>query len=289
MTDAFSMTNRTAGRKSRSKLSWPVTVALLLGAVVLIFFPLYLAVVIAVKDPSDMVNVCAFPTKIRLTNFIDAWNMTSYPAKFANTFLLSLFSLIFTIMTNSIVGFAIARNRKKSRFFNALYYYFISAMFIPFNVIMLPLVKEASNLHMDNVAGITVLYIVFGLPMNTLLYTGFIKTIPRELDEAALIDGANPWQMYFKIIFPIMKPINATVSILTVMWTWNDFLMPLVLLSKPEQQTLQLSQYVFQHQFSTNYNLAFASYLMVLIPVLLVYLFGQKWIISGVTRGAVKQ
>lgn len=283
------MTNTAACKKSRREVSWPITAALIIGAAAFIFFPLYLTVAIAIKDPSDMANVCAFPNKLRLTNFMDAWNMTAYPSKFANTFIISFFALLFTIMTNSVVGFAIARNRKKCKFFNLLYYYFISAMFIPFNVIMLPLVKEASNLHMDNIAGITVLYIVFGLPMNTLLYTGFIKTIPKELDEAAIIDGANSWQMFFKIIFPIMKPINATVTILTVLWTWNDFLMPLVLLSKPEQLTLQLSQYVFRTQFSTNYNLAFASYIMVLLPVLLVYLFGQKWIISGVTRGAIKQ
>lgn len=272
-----------------NKISWPVTVLLLVVAAAFIFFPLYLTVVIALKDPGDMVNVCSFPTKIRWTNFADAWSMTSYPQKLLNTLFITLVALVFTILTNSAVGFAIARNRKKSRIFNFLYYYFISAMFIPFNVIMLPLVKEATNFHMDNVFGITVLYIVFGLPMNTLLYTGYIKTIPKELDEAATIDGASAWQMFFLVIFPTIRPINATVTILTVMWTWNDFLMPLVLLSKPEQQTLQLSQYIFQSQFSTNYNLAFASYVMVLLPVLIVYLFCQKGITAGITNGAVKE
>jgi raffinose/stachyose/melibiose transport system permease protein len=283
------MKNIEYSEKSSHRVSWPITLALIIVAAVFIFFPLYLTAVIALKDPSGMVNVCAFPTKIRWLNFADAWNMTSYPLKFFNTLFITLFALIFTIMTNSAVGFAIARNRKKSKFFNFLYYYFISAMFIPFNVIMLPLVKEATNLHMDNVLGITVLYIVFGLPMNTLLYTGYIKTIPRELDEAAIIDGASAWQMFFKIIFPTIKPINATVTILTIMWTWNDFLMPLVLLSKPEQQTLQLSQYIFQTQFSTNYNLAFASYVMVLLPILIVYIFCQKSITAGITNGAIKE
>lgn len=274
--------------KVKEKISWPATIVLSLLAVLLIFLPLYLTVVIALKDPSDMVNVLALPKAVRWANFADAWQMTEYPAKFINTFLITVFALILTLLTNSIVAYAISRNRKKSRFFNFLFYYFISAMFIPFNVIMLPLVKQASQLHMDNVPGITFLYIVFGLPMNTFLYTGYIKSIPVSLDEAAIIDGANPMQVFYLVIFPMLKPISATVGILTFMWTWNDFLMPLVLLSKPAQQTLQLSQYVFQSQFSTNYNLAFASYLMVLLPVLLVYLFGQKWIISGVTRGAIK-
>ncbi|CDZ23898.1 binding-protein-dependent transport system inner membrane protein [[Clostridium] cellulosi] len=275
--------------KAKEKVSWPITIFLIVIAIIFIFFPLYLTVVIALKDPSDMVNVCALPKKIKFQNFVDAWNITEYPRKFANTFLITVLALILTIITNSMVGFAIGRNQKKSRLFNFLYYYFISALFIPFNVIMLPLVKEASAVHIDNILGITFLYIVFGLPMNTLLYTGYIKSIPKELDEAATIDGANTWQLFFKVIFPTMGPINATVVILTVMWTWNDFLMPLVLLSKPEQQTLQLSQYVFQGQFSTNYNLAFASYLMVLLPVLIVYVFCQKWITAGITNGAIKQ
>ncbi|HEX2937867.1 MAG TPA: carbohydrate ABC transporter permease [Ruminiclostridium sp.] len=283
------MTDNTVKIKVKEKVSWPITVLLILAAVIFIFFPLYLTLVIALKNPSDMVNVLSFPKSVRWQNFVEAWNMTSYPTKFANTFFITLFALILTVITNSMVGFAIERNRKKSRFFNFLFYYFISALFIPFNVLMLPLVKEASNFHIDNIIGITFLYVVFGLPMNTMLYTGYIRTIPKELDEAAIIDGANTWQMFFKVIFPTMAPINATVTILTVMWTWNDFLMPLILLSKPEQQTLQLSQYVFQGQFSTNYNLAFASYLMVLLPILIVYVFCQKWITAGITNGSVKQ
>ena len=169
-----------------------------------------------------------------------------------------------------------------------MYYYFISAMFIPFNVIMLPLVKQASLFNLDNLKGIIFIYIIFGLPMNTFLYTGFIKKIPVALDEAAEIDGATPLQTFWYVVFPMLKPIHATVAILSFMWTWNDFLMPLILLSKPEQQTLQLSQYIFQGQFSTQYNLAFASYLLVILPVLLIYIFFQKWIIAGVTDGAVK-
>ncbi len=211
---------------------------------------------IALKAPTDMNNVFALPKRIAWENFA--------------------------------VAYAITRNREKSKFFNLLYYYFISAMFIPFNVLMLPLVKQANAFHVDNVLGITFLYIVFGLPMNTFLYTGYIKSIPTALDEAATIDGANPWQTFRLIIFPMLKPMSATVAILSFMWTWNDFLMPLVLLDDPKQQTLQLAQYVFNTQFSTQYNLAFASYLMALLPVLIFYVFCQKWIISGVVAGSVK-
>ena len=164
----------------------------------------------------------------------------------------------------------------------------ISAMFIPFQVIMLPLVVQANAFHLDNIYGISFLYIIFGLPMNTFLYTGAIKAIPEALDEAAMIDGANPIQIFSRVIFPVLKPTTATVAILSFMWTWNDFSMPLVLLSDESQQTLQLAQYVFKSQFSVDYNLAFASYLLVLAPVLIVYIFCQKWIMNGVVAGAVK-
>lgn len=273
---------------SFTKTNWPVTVLLIVTALFFIAGPIYITIVIALKDPSDMVNVLALPKKIRWQNFVDAWNMTEYPKKFLNTLFITVVNVIFTIITNSAVAYAIIRKRKNNKFFKVMYYYFISAMFIPFNVLMLPLVKQANLFHMDNVLGITFLYIVFGLPMNTFLYTGFIKSVPEALDEAAIVDGANPWQVFIKIIFPIMKPMHATVAILSIMWTWNDFLMPLVLLSDKKYQTLQLSQYVFQGQFNTQYNLAFASYLLVLFPVLLIYVFCQKWIIAGVTNGAVK-
>ena len=230
--------------KVKERYNWPVTILLIIGIVLIILLPLYMALMIAIKDPSDMNNVLALPRKLRLQNFADAWVMTDFPRKFF--------------------------------------------MFIPFQVIMLPLVVQANAFHLDNIYGITFLYVIFGLPMNTFLYTGAIKAIPEALDEAAMIDGANPIQIFSRVIFPVLKPTTATVAILSFMWTWNDFSMPLVLLSDESQQTLQLAQYVFKSQFSVDYNLAFASYLLVLAPVLIVYIFCQKWIMNGVVAGAVK-
>lgn len=280
---------RLEAREQNEKTNLFITIILIALAVLFIFGPLYLTVMIALKAPTDMGNVLALPKRLAWENFSEAWRMTEYPRRLANTGFITLVNLFFTIITNSAVAYAITRNRENNRFFNLLYYYFISAMFIPFNVLMLPLVKQANTFHIDNVLGITFLYIVFGLPMNTFLYTGYIKSIPKALDEAATIDGATPWQTFRMIIFPMLKPMSATVAILSFMWTWNDFLMPLVLLDDPAQQTLQLAQYVFNTQFSTQYNLAFASYLMALFPVLIFYIFCQKWIISGVIAGSVKQ
>jgi raffinose/stachyose/melibiose transport system permease protein len=278
--------NKTISNKEH--YNWPVTILLIAGIVLVILLPLYMTLMIAIKDPSDMNYILALPHKLRLLNFADAWEMTDYPRKFFNTAFITVINLGLTLITNSFVAYAITRNRAKSRFFNMMYYYFISAMFIPFSVIMLPLVVQANTFHLDNIMGITFLYVVFGLPMNTFLYCGAVKSIPNALDEAAMIDGAKPLQVFRYVIFPILKPTTATVAILSFMWTWNDFTMPLVLLSDANQQTLQLAQYVFKSQFSVDYNLAFASYILVLAPVLVVYVFCQKWIMSGVVAGAVK-
>lgn len=278
----------TTNKKIYSVYDNIVFLLLTLFAVFGILGVLYVTLNVALKTPDQMKNILALPRKIRLENFAEAWKMTSFPRKFLNTFIITVVNVAFTIITNSAAAYVIARNRKKSRFFNALYYYFLSAMFIPFQVLMLPLVKQANFFHLDNVWGIIVLYVVFGLPMNTFLYNGMLKSIPEAMDEAALIDGANPLQIFIHIIFPCLKPMHSTVAILSVMWTWNDFLMPLVLLTKQEFQTLQLTQYVFRTEYSANYNLAFASYVMVLIPILIVYVFCQKFIINGVMKGSVK-
>ena len=274
--------------KVKEKYNWPVTIILIIGIIFVILLPLYMTLMIAIKDPSDMNNILALPKTIRLANFVEAWKMTDFPVKFRNTLFITVVNLVFTLITNSFVAYAITRNRAKSKFFSMIYYYFVSAMFIPFSVIMLPLVVQASTFHLDNIWGITFLYVIFGMPMNCFMYCGAIRAIPIALDEAAMIDGANPLQTFWHIIFPLLKPTTATVAILSFMWTWNDFTMPLVLLSDPDQQTLQLAQYVFKSQFSVDYNHAFASYILVLLPVLVIYVFAQRWIVNGVVAGAVK-
>ena len=265
-----------------------LTVVLFALAAVTILFPLYITVVIALKTPEQIAqSVLAFPNKLHFENFLTAIEKTNFFVTFRNTLIITVVSVAGTIVTNSFMAFAITRNRGK-KLYDFIYYFLISAMFIPFNIIMLPLVKQVSFFHMDNVPGLIILYIVMGLPMNIFLYSGYVKSIPTALDEAATIDGANTFQMFYKVIFPTLKPMNATVAILTFLWCWNDFTMPLVIISDQKNQTLQLTQYVFKGEFATDYSLAFASYLLALLPIVIFYLFAQKQVISGVTNGAVK-
>ena len=153
---------------------------------------------------------------------------------------------------------------------------------------MMPLAKQTAEMHLDNWAGVILLYVVFYMPMNLLLYTGYLVNIPIALEEAARVDGASTWRTFWKIIFPIMKPMHATVAVITALAVWNDVMTPLIIMSGKGQNTLPLAQLTFQTQFGTNYNLAFASYLLALIPIVVFYVICQKQIINGVVNGAVK-
>ena len=278
---------KTIIKKEDGKVNWPVTILLLICSLS-ILFPLYITIVIAFKQPSDMVgNILSLPKVWSFSNFSQAIEMTNFSHTIFNSLVITAGAVILTIITNSLVAYVIARNMNK-KFYKFIYFYFVSAMFVPFSMLMLPLVKQVSSFNLDNKLGMMILYMIFGISMNTLLYVGYLKNIPLELEEAAYVDGAKEWTVFWKIIFPLLKPMHATVGIMTALWAWNDVMLPLVILSDPNAATLPLAQFIFQSKFGTNYNIAFASYLLALLPLLVFYLFAQKWIINGVRKGAIK-
>jgi sugar ABC superfamily ATP binding cassette transporter, membrane protein len=265
---------------------WTTALAVVLSLTVLV--PLYFTVVTAFKTPEELAaSGFSLPRSWNLDNFREAWTTTNYPRRLLETAVITVGAVVLTLLTNSLVAYALGRNMHR-KWFRRLYYYFVAALFVPFPIIMLPVVKETAWLHLDNEAGLVLLYTVYGLAFNILMYTSFIKSIPVELEEAAAIDGASRWGVFWKVIFPLLSPMNATVGILTCLWAWNDFLLPLVILTDESRATLPLAQYVFQGQFNTNYTVAFASYLMAIAPMVLVYVLAQRWVISGVMRGSQK-
>lgn len=280
-------------REVGEKKSLWLTILLAIGSIT-ILFPLYMTIIIAFKNPSDMTtkigDLLSLPKQWAFSNFAQAMETTDFFHTLGNSLLITVGAVAGVIFLNSIAAYAIGRNMGESKYFKLVYIYFICGMFVPFSMLMLPLVKEVSVLGLDNRAGLILLYIVFNMPMNTLLYTGYLKNIPIALEEAAYVDSATSWQVFWKIIFPMLKPMHATVAIMTALSTWNDVMMPLVLLSGGDNKsnTLPLAQLLFQSTFGTNYNVAFASYLLALLPMLVFYLIAQRFIINGVTNGAVK-
>ena len=277
--------------KHTGKTNWPVTILLIMGCFT-IFFPLYMAVIIAFKKPSEMTNdimgALSFPSSWSFDNFAEAMRVTDFWNSLGNSLLITALTVIIAILVHSLAGYAIGRNMGNSKFYKFAYLYIVSGMFVPFAILMMPLVKQTSQMGIGNRAGVIILYVVFYMPMNLLLYSGYLKNIPLALEEAARVDGAGTWKTYWSIIFPVMKPMHATVAVLTALGTWNDVMTPLVIMSGTGKNTLPLAQLNFQTQFGTNYNLAFASYLLALIPIIIFYVICQKHIINGVVNGAVK-
>lgn len=282
----MSMTKKRPGRTNVF-----LTVLLFLGCIT-ILFPLYMAVMIAFKSPTEMTNDIAgalgFPSHWSFRNFSEAMKVTDFWHTLGNSLLITGATIVIAILLHSMTGYAIGRSMARKKGFRMVYYYIVSGMFVPFAILMMPLVKETAVLGLDNRLGVILLYVVFYMPMNVMLYSGYLKNVPLALEEAADIDGASAWKTYWTIIFPMMKPMHATVAVLTALGTWNDVMTPLVILSSSKGTTLPLAQLNFQTQFGTNYNLAFASYLLALIPILIFYIFCQKQIIGGIANGAVK-
>ncbi len=273
------------------KGNWPIMVFLILGLSTIIF-PLYLTIVIAFKQPSEMTNsisgILSLPKSWSLDNFKEAMQVTDFWHSLGISLLITVITVVLSIILHSLLGYALGRNKAKSKFYNFVYLFIVSGMFVPFAILMMPLAKQTAEMGLGNWFGVILLYIVFYMPMNILLYSGYLVNIPMALEEAAKVDGASTWRTYWKVIFPIMKPMHATVAVLTALSVWNDVMTPLVIMAGSEQNTLPLAQLNFQSQFGTNYNLAFASYLMSLIPILIFYVICQKQILNGVVNGAVK-
>lgn len=278
-------------KADRIKTNWPVMVLLLLGLSTIVF-PLYMAVVIAFKQPSEMTNtisgILSLPAEWSFSNFKQAMEVTDFWNSLGNSVMITVITVVLSILIHSLMGYAVGRNRSHSRFYKFVYLFVVSGMFVPFAILMMPLAKQTAELGLANWAGVIILYVVFYMPMNILLYSGYLVNIPVALEEAARVDGASTWRTYWKIIFPLMRLMHATVAIITALAVWNDVMTPLVIMSGTGQNTLPLAQLNFQTQFGTNYNLAFASYLLALIPILIFYVICQKQIINGVVNGAVK-
>ncbi len=276
---------------SPSKSNMPVLILLILGLST-IAFPLYLTIVIAFKQPSEMTNsisgILSLPKTWSLDNFREAMEVTDFWNSLKNSLLISVLTVGISILLHSLMGYALGRNKASSKFYNFVYLFIVSGMFVPFAILMMPLAKQTAEMGLANWFGVILLYVVFYMPMNLMLYSGYLVNIPVALEEAARIDGATTFRTFWKVIFPIMKPMHATVAVITALAVWNDVMTPLVIMAGSSQNTLPLAQLNFQSQFGTNYNLAFASYLLSLIPILIFYIICQKQILNGVVNGAVK-
>ncbi|WP_433677665.1 carbohydrate ABC transporter permease [Microbacterium gorillae] len=270
------------------RVNWSGTIILILCAVT-VLLPLYVTVSMAFKTSAQAVDGNAFslPAPFSIDGFVEAWNLTKFPVGAAVSMFVTAGTVVLTILLSAFASYAIVRNWDK-RLFRWSFFYLLAAMFIPFPVVALPQIQLTGLVHLDNPLGVLILATMFQLSFSVLLFTAFLRSIPMELEEAARIDGASTWQTFWRLIFPLLAPMSATVGIFAFLYAWNDFMMPSLIISDPALQTLPVRQNLFQNQFSNNYNVSFASYLMAMAPAIVAYLFTQRWVMEGVTQGAVK-
>lgn len=279
--------------KAAKRFSPLVILGWLLTLVVL--FPLYITLVNSFKTRLEIfTNQLSLPRSFSFTYYAQAAQQMGFGVALANSLIVTIVSVAFIVVFAAMAAWVLVR--RKARVSNVIFYTFIATMLIPFQAIMIPLVQYMSKwefdpLHfslIDSRYGLIAMNIGFGMSMAIFLYHGFIKTVPFEMEEAATIDGCSKFQLFWRIVFPNLVPITVTVAILNVLSLWNDYLLPSLVLRSPELRTIPLATFFFFGEFNIQWNLALAGLVMTVIPVIVFYLFAQKYIIKGVVSGAIK-
>jgi raffinose/stachyose/melibiose transport system permease protein len=251
--------------------------------------PFYLIVINSLKTYQEIIsNVIALPTGLELGNFVEAFYRMNYPIAFLNTSIVTVVGVTGIVILASLAGYKVSR--VNTRLSKLIFFLLIIPMMIPFQSFMLSLVRVSSILGLfESMWGLAIIYWGCGVPMAVFLYRGFVAGIPRDLDEAAQIDGCSIVQTFARVIFPILKPVHATVIIINAMWIWNDFLLPRLIIGfNTAHFTLQLQAVQFRGMYKMEWQLIMAGFLLIIIPALVMFLLLQKHIVKGMVTGAVK-
>jgi raffinose/stachyose/melibiose transport system permease protein len=264
--------------------------AIFLGGLVLsvaYVLPFVLVFINAFKPKYDILeNPLAWPKVVTMDNFSQALQKMDFYRSLTNSVIITVFSVSGLIIFSSMLAYYLARN--KNKFTHTTFLILVASMIVPFQALMIPFMAIfAQFVAINNRAALIFFYQGFGIALSTFLYHGFISKIPMDLDEAAAMDGASDMTIFWKIMFPMLRPVTATVAIVNALWIWNDFLLPRLVLTQ-ETQTLPLSTYLFYGQYSTEYGQAMAGLLLAVLPIIVFYLILQKQFISGISQGAVK-
>ncbi|MBJ2356546.1 carbohydrate ABC transporter permease [Sphaerochaeta sp. S2] len=275
-------------KKRRSLASSLTTVVLSIIALGYLY-PLFLVLINSFKTFSEITsNVLALPTRLVFENFTNAFRIMNYPQYFLNTLIATVVGVCGVVLVSSLAGYRLSRT--KTRYSFVIFMVLIAPMMIPFHSFMISLVKVAKELHLiGSPLGLGVLYWGLGASLALFMYHGAVKSVPQELDDCAMIDGASPLRAFFQIIFPLLQPVTVSVVVINTMWMWNDFLLPLLVLSGSKKSlTLQLAAYNFFGLYKVDWNYAMAGVLLTILPAIIFYLSLQRYIIKGMVAGAVK-
>ena len=252
----------------------------------IVLMPFYLVVINSFKTKSEAARMSLkLPTEWVFTNYIDVIDKANLVQGFANSLLYALVATLIGVTISAMAAFVLSRARTRSN--NLIYYFFITGLFFPVNYVTL--VRVFQWLHLTNTRlGIILVFTSAMIPFCVFTIYSFVETVPKEMDEAAIIDGASPFRMFFSIIFPMLKPTIVTCFILQFMGVWNDFLTPLYLSSKSKLFPMTMAVYQFFGRNQSYWNYVFADIVLTVIPVVIIYFIGQRYLLEGTTSGSVK-
>jgi raffinose/stachyose/melibiose transport system permease protein len=265
-------------------------IELFMALLALIFLsPFYFILINSFKKLGEiLVDAASIPDIFRFSNYAKAWDVINFPKILLNSFTITTLSVICIVLLSSMTAYRLVR--KPTLFNKILFGVFISSMIIPFQSVMLPLVRITSLLHLrGELYGIVACYIGFGISLSVFLFHGFIKSVPLEIEEAAVVDGCSSLGVFWKIVFPLLKPIIVTVIILNTLWIWNDYLLPVLIIgSNKDMMTIPLAITRFFGQYTKQWDLALAALTIGITPIIIFFLFLQKHIVEGITAGSLK-
>ena len=267
--------------------TWILSIAALAVGIVFVS-PLYLVFVNSVKTVREIyLSPVGLPVEISWNNFGRVMEKIDFGQALKNSLFFVVFGVAGLLVICSMAAYRLARHRTRVNKF--VYLLLVSSILVPFQTVMIPLIKIIASIGLYNTRiGVLLAYYGYGIPFAVFLFYGFLSSIPREIEEAALIDGGSLFQVYRCIILPLLKPICVTVAVLDVLWIYNDFLLPFVLISDNELRTLPLVMYTFFTAYERPWDLAMASLTMVLTPAIIMFVILQKQITGGIVSGAVK-
>lgn len=257
---------------------------------ILILLPMYVTIITAFKTPAETArDFFGLPGRLYLENFRQVLQASNFFYYIKNSLIITCASLAGIAFFVPLVSYSVARNFRKP-YYKAVYFLFVSGAFVPFTILMVPQIKLMSSIRLLNMWGLIILYWCYSLSEGLLLAVSFIRAgVPVELEDAACIDGAGIFYTFLHIVYPLMKPIIVSIMIMDTLWIWNDFQLPLLMLNASQKMwTLPLFQYNFQNKYTVAYNLAFAAFLLSMVPIMVFYILAQKQIVEGLTAGAVK-
>ncbi|WP_238652619.1 carbohydrate ABC transporter permease [Paenibacillus piscarius] len=268
---------------------WNIGIEVIMILLALLFLsPFYFLIANSLKSFGEILSDAAsWPQSFMWSNYVNAWKLARFSEAFRNSLLVTIVSVVLISLFSAMAAYRMVR--ANTRFNKLLLLLFVAAMVVPFQTIMIPILKVVNILGVNNsFTGLIISHLGLSIPMAVFLFHGFIKSVPLEIEEAATVDGCNPISAFFRIVLPLLKPMLMTIIVLNALGIWNDYLLPSLILQAPGLRTIPLATFSFFGQYTKQWDMALPALTIGIAPIVIFYLFMQRYIVEGIAAGSVK-